>query len=156
MTLYCEEPFLFFFSFFVRCSPYIKICKNMCCFVCCLLVLIWFLSGKLLHWIDYVMHSMSPPMQSVSLMISQLSVGSYYLRWYWLSNHFPDGISNLQLKKPSHPSRGIPTAISCLATLLKEPVVRSSFVQADGVKLLVPLISPASTQQSIQVNFVIF
>ncbi|KAK6144948.1 hypothetical protein DH2020_021768 [Rehmannia glutinosa] len=56
-----------------------------------------------------------------------------------------------QLKNPSHPSRGIPTAINCLATLLKEPVVRSSFVQADGVKLLIPLISPASTQQSIQV-----
>lgn len=57
-----------------------------------------------------------------------------------------------QLKKPSHPSRGIPTAVNCLATLLKEPLVRSSFVQADGVKLLVPLISPASTQQSMQVN----
>ncbi|OMO96595.1 ATPase, V1 complex, subunit H [Corchorus olitorius] len=58
-----------------------------------------------------------------------------------------------QLKKPSHPSRGIPTAINCLASLLKEPVVRSSFVQADGVKLLVPLISPASTQQSIQLLY---
>ncbi|KAL3523243.1 hypothetical protein ACH5RR_016077 [Cinchona calisaya] len=58
-----------------------------------------------------------------------------------------------QLKKPSHPSRGIPTAINCLATLLREPVVRSSFVQADGVKLLVPLISPASTQQSIQLLY---
>lgn len=56
-----------------------------------------------------------------------------------------------QLKKPSHPIRGIPSAINCLATLLREPMVRSSFVQADGVKLLVPLISPASTQQSIQV-----
>lgn len=58
-----------------------------------------------------------------------------------------------QLKKPSHPSRGIPTAVSCLATLLKEPLVRSSFVQADGVKLLVPLISPASTQQSMQLLY---
>ncbi|CAB4302210.1 unnamed protein product [Prunus armeniaca] len=58
-----------------------------------------------------------------------------------------------QLKKPSHPSRGIPTAVNCLATLLKEPVVRSSFVQLDGVKLLVPLISPASTQQSIQLLY---
>lgn len=58
----------------------------------------------------------------------------------------------MQLRQPSHPSRGIPTAISCLATLLKEPVVRSSFVQADGVKLLVPLITPASTQQSMQVT----
>ncbi|KAL3650090.1 hypothetical protein CASFOL_006493 [Castilleja foliolosa] len=58
-----------------------------------------------------------------------------------------------QLKNPSHPSRGIPSAINCLATLLKEPVVRSSFVEADGVKLLVPLISPASTQQSIQLLY---
>lgn len=57
----------------------------------------------------------------------------------------------IQLKKPSHPSRGIPTAINSLSTLLKEPVVRTSFVQADGIKLLVPLITPASTQQSIQV-----
>ncbi|KAK6156440.1 hypothetical protein DH2020_010688 [Rehmannia glutinosa] len=58
-----------------------------------------------------------------------------------------------QLKKPAHPSGGIPTAISCLATLLKESVVRSSFVQADGVRLLIPLISPASTQQSIQLLY---
>ncbi|KAB2037195.1 hypothetical protein ES319_D03G057100v1 [Gossypium barbadense] len=58
-----------------------------------------------------------------------------------------------QLKKPYHPSRGIPTAINCLAALLKEPVVRSSFVQADGVKLLIPLICPASTQQSIQLLY---
>ncbi|KAL8499799.1 hypothetical protein ACS0TY_019687 [Phlomoides rotata] len=28
----------------------------------------------------------------------------------------------VQLKNPSHPSRGIPTAVNCLATLLKEPV----------------------------------
>ncbi|CAA0837123.1 V-type proton ATPase subunit H [Striga hermonthica] len=58
-----------------------------------------------------------------------------------------------QLRNPSHPSRGISTAVNCFATLLKEPVVRSSFVQADGVKLLVPLISPASTQQSIQLLY---
>ncbi|THG06760.1 hypothetical protein TEA_014100 [Camellia sinensis var. sinensis] len=58
-----------------------------------------------------------------------------------------------QLKKPSHPSHAVPMAINCLATLLKEPMVRSSFVQADGVKLLIPLISPASTQQSIQLLY---
>ncbi|KAM7513806.1 hypothetical protein LguiA_003389 [Lonicera macranthoides] len=58
-----------------------------------------------------------------------------------------------QLKKPSHPSQAIPTVINCLASLLKEPVVRASFVQADGVKLLVPLISPASTQQSMQLLY---
>ncbi|XP_038696917.1 V-type proton ATPase subunit H-like [Tripterygium wilfordii] len=59
----------------------------------------------------------------------------------------------VQLKKPSHPNRGIPAAISCLATLLKEPIVRSSFIRADGVKLLIPFISPASTQQSIQLLY---
>ncbi|KAL1542567.1 V-type proton ATPase subunit H-like isoform X1 [Salvia divinorum] len=58
-----------------------------------------------------------------------------------------------QLKKPSHSSCGIPTAINCLATLLKEPLVRSSFVQADGVKFLIPLIIPASSQQSIQLLY---
>ncbi|KAL6548538.1 hypothetical protein OROGR_008959 [Orobanche gracilis] len=58
-----------------------------------------------------------------------------------------------QLMKPSHPSLGIPTAINCLLTLLKEPLVRSSFVQADGVKFLIPLIIPDSTQQSIQLLY---
>ncbi|KAK6919822.1 ATPase, V1 complex, subunit H, C-terminal [Dillenia turbinata] len=59
-----------------------------------------------------------------------------------------------QLKKPSHGGRAIPTAINCLASLLKEPLVRSSFVRADGVRLLIPLISPASTQQqSIQLLY---
>lgn len=67
-------------------------------------------------------------------------------------NSCPDFGPLVQLKQPSHPSCGIPTAINCLTTLLKEHAVRSSFVQADGVKLLVPLISPASTQQSMQVS----
>ncbi|KAL1807873.1 hypothetical protein DCAR_0727257 [Daucus carota subsp. sativus] len=58
-----------------------------------------------------------------------------------------------QLKQPSHASCNIHTAISCLSKLLKEPYVRSAFVQADGVKLLVPLISPASTQQSMQLLY---
>lgn len=69
-----------------------------------------------------------------------------------------------QLRNPSHPSRGIPTAVNCLATLLKEPLVRSSFVQADGVKLLIPLINPVvnhtapissthSNQQSMQLLY---
>lgn len=58
-----------------------------------------------------------------------------------------------QLKKPSHPTRGIPTAVNSLSTLLRESFVRVSFVQADGVKLLIPLVSPASTQQSIQLLY---
>lgn len=66
--------------------------------------------------------------------------------------HALDAKCHTQLKNPSHPGLGIPVAVNCLAALLKEPLVRSSFVQAEGVKLLTPLISPASTQQSIQVN----
>ncbi|XP_073017849.1 V-type proton ATPase subunit H-like [Primulina eburnea] len=58
-----------------------------------------------------------------------------------------------QLKNQSHTGRSIPVAIICLATLLKETAVRSSFVQIDGVKLFIPLISPASTQQSIQLLY---
>lgn len=58
-----------------------------------------------------------------------------------------------QLKGPSHPTRVVLVAINCLATLLKEPCARASFVQEDGVNLLIPLISPASTQQSIQLLY---
>ncbi|URE31863.1 hypothetical protein MUK42_16385, partial [Musa troglodytarum] len=58
-----------------------------------------------------------------------------------------------QLKTPSNPSHSVPMAINCLAILLREPWVRVSFIQSDGVKLLIPLISPASTQQSIQLLY---
>ncbi|KAI0500417.1 hypothetical protein KFK09_018629 [Dendrobium nobile] len=58
-----------------------------------------------------------------------------------------------QLKNPSHPYRAVPIAVNCLATLLRETSVRASIVQADSVKLLVPLITPASTQQSIQILY---
>jgi len=58
-----------------------------------------------------------------------------------------------QLRNPTHPSCSVPTAIHCLSTLLREAYVRTLFVQADGIKLLIPLISPASTQQSIQLLY---
>ncbi|XP_073135875.1 V-type proton ATPase subunit H-like [Henckelia pumila] len=58
-----------------------------------------------------------------------------------------------QLKNQSHAGRSIPVAINCLSTLLKEPTMRSSFVQADGVKLLIPLISPASVLNNPSSSF---
>ncbi|KAJ3687898.1 hypothetical protein LUZ61_017062 [Rhynchospora tenuis] len=58
-----------------------------------------------------------------------------------------------QLRNQSHPTSSVPTAINSLATLLREASVRSLFVQADGVKLLIPLITPASNQQSIQLLY---
>jgi V-type H+-transporting ATPase subunit H len=60
-----------------------------------------------------------------------------------------DWISS-QLRNPTHPNLSAPAAIHCLSNLLKKTSVRTLFVQADGVKLLIPLISPASTQQSTQ------
>ncbi|BBN17967.1 V-type H+-transporting ATPase subunit H [Marchantia polymorpha subsp. ruderalis] len=59
----------------------------------------------------------------------------------------------VQLKSPSHPTRAIPTAVSALAILFREAKVRALFVEAGGVKSLVPLISPASTQQYIQLLY---
>lgn len=58
----------------------------------------------------------------------------------------------VQLKSPSHPTRGIPTAVSSLTTLLRVTKVRAMFVKADATKLLAPLITPATSQQSIQVS----
>lgn len=58
-----------------------------------------------------------------------------------------------QLRQPSHTSRGVATAVSSLATLLREPYVRKLFVMADGVKILAPLITPASSQQYIQLLY---
>jgi hypothetical protein len=57
----------------------------------------------------------------------------------------------LQLRNPTHPNLSAPAAIHSLSNLLKKTSVRTLFVQADGVTLLIPLISPASTQQSTQV-----
>ncbi|KAH7298176.1 hypothetical protein KP509_25G030600 [Ceratopteris richardii] len=58
-----------------------------------------------------------------------------------------------QLKTPSHPTRGIATAVSSLAVLLREPHVRQLFVFRDGVQFITPLISPASSQQYIQLLY---
>eukprot|EP00850_Spirogloea_muscicola_P013575 SM000093S24386 [mRNA] locus=s93:12370:15155:+ [translate_table: standard] len=58
-----------------------------------------------------------------------------------------------QLKQPAHAARAIPTAVSALATLLREVPVRAMFVSADGVKLLAPLLSPASSQQYMQLLY---
>jgi len=60
----------------------------------------------------------------------------------------------VQLRSPAHPTRGVPTAVSSLATLLRYPKVRAMFIKADGTKLLAPLITPASNQQYIQVIIV--
>lgn len=62
-------------------------------------------------------------------------------------------IEYAQLRSPAHPTRGVPMAVSSLATLLRIPRVRIMFIKAEGTKLLAPLITPLTNQQSIQVNF---
>lgn len=58
-----------------------------------------------------------------------------------------------QLMHPDHPTRSVPTAVSALATLLREREVRSLFVKTGGVAPLTELISPASNQQYIQLLY---
>ncbi|KAG0626251.1 hypothetical protein M758_2G114600 [Ceratodon purpureus] len=58
-----------------------------------------------------------------------------------------------QMRSPAHPTRGIPTAVSSLATLLRITKVRAIFIKADGTKLLAPLLTPASNQQYIQLLY---
>lgn len=58
----------------------------------------------------------------------------------------------VQLKTPTHPTRGVPTAVSSLAVLLRIPKMRAIFVRADGIRYLSLLIVPASNQQYIQVS----
>jgi len=63
-----------------------------------------------------------------------------------------------QLRSPTHPTRGIPTAVSSLATVLRYPKVRSMFIAADGTKLLVKFIPPGADhpytkQQYIQLLY---
>jgi V-type H+-transporting ATPase subunit H len=59
-----------------------------------------------------------------------------------------------ELRHPDHETRATPTAVSSLATLLRERKVRSLFVQTGGIEPLADLISPAPNQQYIQVGLV--
>jgi V-type H+-transporting ATPase subunit H len=61
-----------------------------------------------------------------------------------------------QLRHPSHPTRGIPTAMHCLAVLLREVPVRAMFCRTPGaMQLLIPLVGmPApGVQLNIQLLY---
>jgi len=56
-----------------------------------------------------------------------------------------------QLRRPSHPTRGIPTAMHCLAVLLREGPVRTMFCRSPGaMQLLIPLVGMPSP--GVQLN----
>ena len=47
-------------------------------------------------------------------------------------------------RRPSHPARSVPVAVTCLAKLLREPAARALFTRASGVSLLAPLLKGVS------------
>lgn len=61
----------------------------------------------------------------------------------------------LQLRRPAHPSRAVPTAVHCQAVLLRETPVRSLIFRSGGVALLAPLLTmpPAGGQLNIQLLY---
>lgn len=58
-----------------------------------------------------------------------------------------------QLRRPSNPTKGIPTATSALAALLQERGARQLFLRAGGVMLLAPLLKTANTPTSSQLLY---
>ncbi|KAG6492074.1 hypothetical protein ZIOFF_047024 [Zingiber officinale] len=57
---------------------------------------------------------------------------------------------DFQLMHPSHPTCSIPFAVNYLANLLREPSMRVSLVQADGVSLLIPFTSIESAVHQVK------
>ena len=106
-------------------------------------------------FVDWLISQVEPLVLYVSL--SPVKLWPLYFEILFLSRYLHCfGMRNVlstcvQLRSPSHPTRGIPTAVSSLAALLRIPKVRAMFIRADGTKLLTPLITPASNQQYIQV-----
>jgi hypothetical protein len=58
-----------------------------------------------------------------------------------------------QLKRPSNPSKSIPTATSVLALLLKERGTRQLFLRAGGVQLLAPLLKSSNSPSNSQLLY---
>lgn len=61
-----------------------------------------------------------------------------------------------QLRHPSHPTRAVPTAVHCLAVLLREGPVRAMFCRSPGaMAMLIPLVGmpPTGAQLNIQLLY---
>jgi V-type H+-transporting ATPase subunit H len=61
-----------------------------------------------------------------------------------------------QLRRPSDPSRSVPTAVHALSRLLREPPMRVMLHRAGGVQLVAPLVTmpaPGSGQLNIQLLY---
>jgi hypothetical protein len=59
-----------------------------------------------------------------------------------------------QVRRPAHPSRSVPAAVSALSQLLRERPLRIAFLRAGGVPLLAPLLrTPTGTPASNQLLY---
>lgn len=58
-----------------------------------------------------------------------------------------------QLRRPSNPTKAVPTAISALAVLLRDKPTRALFTQAGGVALLAPLLRSCTGPTSSQLAY---
>lgn len=58
-----------------------------------------------------------------------------------------------QLRRPSNPTKAVPTSISALAVLLRDKPTRALFTQAGGVALLAPLLRSCTGPTSSQLAY---
>jgi hypothetical protein len=58
-----------------------------------------------------------------------------------------------QLRRPSNPSKSIPTAISALAALLREKGARTMFQRAGGIQLVAPLVRSCNSPSNSQILY---
>eukprot|EP00878_Enallax_costatus_P027898 GHUV01030086.1.p1 GENE.GHUV01030086.1~~GHUV01030086.1.p1 ORF type:complete len:450 (+),score=138.79 GHUV01030086.1:518-1867(+) len=58
-----------------------------------------------------------------------------------------------QLRRPSNPTKAVPTAISALAVLLRDKPTRALFTQAGGVQLMGPLLRSCTGPTSSQLAY---
>ncbi len=58
-----------------------------------------------------------------------------------------------QLRRPSNPSKSIPTAISALAALLREKGCRTMFQRAGGIQLVAPLLRSCNSPSNSQILY---
>ncbi len=58
-----------------------------------------------------------------------------------------------QLRRPSNPSKSIPTAISALSALLREKGCRTMFQRAGGVPLVAPLLRSCNSPSNSQILY---
>lgn len=58
-----------------------------------------------------------------------------------------------QLRRPSNPTKSVPTAVSALAVLLREKGARTLFTRSGGVQLLSPLLRSCNSPTNSQILY---